>query len=147
MSGLLDPNELRRILKRADTKSATWQEMDLVRAHIAALEKERDAALADNAALVEVLGDVAHRSMDTLGGQDAHDRAVRVHAQPHPGAALLEEHRKALVRARNEGLELLAKRLIERRDQMQGRAMADGRRRGLEEAASIARAMKEPESD
>lgn len=60
------------------------------------VERERDAAIADNAVLMEVLGDVAHRSMDTLGGMEAHDRAVRVHAQPHPGADLLETHHKEI---------------------------------------------------
>lgn len=68
-------------------------------AHIAALE-------ADNAYLLRMLSDygvyAAHEatcagrtgpSCDCPGGH------------PHPGAALLERHEKALIRARNEGLE------------------------------------------
>lgn len=57
-----------------------------------------------------------------------------------------EEQRKAIVRAKNEGLEALARALIERRDKMQGRAEERGRRIGLEEAASIARSRKDFES-
>lgn len=54
---------------------------------------ERNTAVANNAALLEVIDDIAHRSTDTLGGMEAHDRAVRVRQQPHPGAALLEHLR------------------------------------------------------
>src|SRR5690606_3604838 len=72
---------------------AIWAEP--LRAHIAALEKERDAAVADNAALV-------HGLRALLGGlRDAERRG--------PVEALLEEHGKALVRARNEGLEEAAR--------------------------------------
>jgi len=57
-----------------------------------------------------------------------------------------EEQRKAAARAKNEELEALAKKLIERRDKMRGRAEERGRRIGLEEAASIARSRKDFES-
>lgn len=129
MNGLLDPNELRRILKRADTGVATWREMDLVRAHIAALEKERDAALqresevafalekvrserdaalVDNAALLQALLDVAELR---LSGPTLAAMAAKLRAEPHPGAALLEAHRKALMRARNYSLDRVYERL------------------------------------
>lgn len=42
-------------------------------------------------ALRETLSDVAYRPMDTHDNMEAHDRAIRVLAKPHPGAALLEE--------------------------------------------------------
>jgi hypothetical protein len=76
-----------------------------VRAHIAALEQERDTALADNAAHDEVFQNIQKHTACVNTTE-----AIRIHlAMPHPGAALLEEHRKALVKARNEGLEKAAK--------------------------------------
>jgi hypothetical protein len=64
-----------------------------VLAHIAALE-------ADNAALVKQMTEYAPYL--AAHGYDLRDTAF---VRPHPGTALLEEHRRALVRARNEGLE------------------------------------------
>lgn len=64
--------------------------------------EQRDAALADNAAFVSEMARIGEwaakvRQRDVEG-------AIRAFLeQPHPGAALLEEHRKALVRARNDG--------------------------------------------
>lgn len=59
--------------------------------------------------------------------------------------ALLEEHRKALVRARNDGLERAAQALLAKRDAILRGVKPGTRKGGLEEAASIVRAMKEPE--
>lgn len=89
-----------------------------------ALIAKKLALEADNAALLEYTNRVDARRHELF---DAAGLAVNVmeygrhrdnlldvlgrpggpalHAGPHPGAALLEEHRKALVRARNEGLE------------------------------------------
>lgn len=74
---------------------------------LAVMTKERDAALADNAALVEALGDISTRcetrdlrgtapSQQTLDAQrtvieGVWQAARDTAAQPHPGAALLEE--------------------------------------------------------
>lgn len=141
-------------------------------AHIAALEKERDenasiavdavrdreAALADNAALVEharterqMLSLLYHRIMAMGPRNEAMADAVTTverwmdavpdtYEQPHPGAALLEEHRKALVRARNEGLEKAAAWF---------RLKAKNRLAPLSNlnVAKAIDAMKEPESD
>jgi hypothetical protein len=60
-------------------------------------------------------------------------------------AELVAEHRKALVRARNEGLEQAAAAIIQRRDNIHPALKKGNRRGGLEEAASIIRAMKEAE--
>lgn len=117
---------------------------------LAAAAKERHAALADNAALLQALLDVAELR---LSGPTLNAMAAKLKTERHPGAALLEElamlrgvraqaqvdakfihealgwagewpsslpapsravvalleeHRKALVRARNEGLEVAA---------------------------------------
>lgn len=121
-----------------------------LRERISALEKERDAAwserasaiaekhaaLADNAALLqalcaakEALGkaqvNIPWGTPPRLACGLAYD-AVPV-AVAHPGAALLEEHRRALVRARNEGLEDAAARVKD------------------DDVAEMIRAMKEPE--
>lgn len=77
-----------------------------VLAHIAALD-------ATNAALVRVINLSADREQGCLEcGMIGHHFLEcvtgRISREPHPGAALLEEHRKALARARNEGLERAA---------------------------------------
>lgn len=83
--------------------------MDSVRA----IKQERDAAVADNAALLAWIDEWGHATWCDR----EHDKALRCTEQcnagpmlqePHPGAASLEQHRKALVRARNEGLERAA---------------------------------------
>jgi hypothetical protein len=200
VSGLLNPEELRRLL------TLVWQggkDMVLVgdglRDHIAALEKERDAALADNAALLSAAreynahmdlsepwsnGDLGVEDASGLNAASARLLAAISDEVPHPGAALLEEvmalrervqiserafkqeldaaqtetrnawahatakeaeHRNALVRARNEGLEKVAQALLAKRDSIMRGVKRGTRSGGLEEAASIARAMKEPE--
>lgn len=85
---------------------------------IAALEKERDAALADNVALLAAIAseELGHDYQGLCPdktqpkARDPECAACRLLDSPHPGSALLEEHRKALVRARNEGLEKAAKK-------------------------------------
>lgn len=113
--------------------------------------RERDAAVADNAVLLdgflrmmgvfESLALEAERSGDVVRAGE-HRRAAeslrRIHAQPHLGAALLSEHAKALVRARNEGREQVA---------LWAEALAaQGNNPSALAVAASARAMKEPES-
>lgn len=72
--------------------------VDAVQETISALEKERDAARSDNAALVgagnAVIAALAHERHAGLNA--ASKGLAQVLTQPHPGAALLEEHRKSL---------------------------------------------------
>ena len=98
------------IAKAADVDTA-----DSIAAHIAALEqdlldmaqsheetvKERDAAVADNAAVRLKLSQAA----DGYNSREFWDSVDALRGTAHPGAALLEEHRKALARARNQGRE------------------------------------------
>lgn len=101
--------------------------------HAAAAEKI--AALeADNAALLAVLR-ASKAALDEFDPSDALKMLRDVIDEESPGAHLLAEHAKALVRARNVGLEKCA-------------AVFDLRRRHGERAltASDMRAMKEPES-
>jgi hypothetical protein len=58
-------------------------------------------------------------ALESIGGMDAHDRAVRVHAAPHPGAALLGEHRKEIDRWQESVDEVRAERDTERRLRME----------------------------
>lgn len=153
--------------------------------HIAALEAERDAALADNAAL-------KHEAVDLRAGlreaSDAAKRQTQVAEAEASGrreleadrdeafvvlrkagigpltaplqllvtrlwkdrnkwrdthAALLEEHRKALVRARNEGLEALALKFDALHDECAGHSPHAAA--CYLSAAEMASAMKEPE--
>jgi hypothetical protein len=110
--------------------------------------KDRIAALeADNAALLELLRTqgrtvrcpkcegIGSRTCSECDGGEVAPLAPAIAAalaQPHPGAALLEEHRKALVRARNGGLEKAARLVCEMRSSRQ-------------RVAEHLRAMKEPE--
>lgn len=115
------------------TNSRLTEELERVRAM-------RDAAVADNAALLEEARMAGHEyrsakdmAEDPNPGRSMHLSTCRhcaVVNAIHPGAALLEEHRKALVRARNEGREEAA-------------ALAD--RKGLQWYARSIRALKEPE--
>lgn len=75
-----------------------------VEAHIAALEKERAVAVADNAALWRLAD---HAMAAHVGARERPHilEATKVLSADHSGAALLEEHDRALVRARNEGRE------------------------------------------
>lgn len=103
-------------IKALETEVKRLSSLTLVTECMAA-RRERDEVLADNAALL------AHArflyveappidacATDVM--MDRWDRAKETHValmrEPHPGTALLEEHRKALVRARNEGLEKAA---------------------------------------
>jgi hypothetical protein len=97
--------------------------------HIVALEKERDDALADNAELM--------RLVDEHHGSCPRCWLAVTQEQSHPGAALLKEHRNALVRARNEGLEKAARMVESADDGVPLQMLADD---GI-------RAMKEPEAD
>lgn len=75
--------------------------------------------------------------------------------QPHPGAALLEEHRRALIRARNEGLELAAKTHDKEAEEARKVALSadneiardayEGAAIRAEQRAARIRAMREPE--
>lgn len=160
----LTPEELSAALKNvtaADQPRAHWR--DALQGHIAALEadkdewkrkamdaenhpavqafrRERDEAVADNAALLGALGDAVPQAGDFFREKYGLDKVL---AEPHPGAALLAqhdkeiahwrekyeaccehvkqtgaEHRKALIRARNEGLERAAKRISERASEL-----------------------------
>lgn len=87
--------------------------LDIV-TRVKALKEERDAAVADNAALTQELRDLVE-DMGKLVARGVftsfvpHPSLAQVLSQPHPGAALLAEHATALVRARNKGLEEAAK--------------------------------------
>jgi D-serine deaminase-like pyridoxal phosphate-dependent protein len=105
-------------------------------------EANKDAEIAalkaGNAALVEAWTPVAiqcARADETasVAMVEAIQTAALVLNRPHPGAALLEEHSKALARARNEGLEMAARRLA-----------ADASHGRWTDASEL-RAMKEPE--
>jgi hypothetical protein len=91
--------ELERQLEASMSPPSALAELIMVRA-------ERDAAVADNAALhaklEEVWLKVPVQHLEGLG-------VASVLRASQSGAALLEEHRKALVRARNEGLEEAAR--------------------------------------
>lgn len=130
---------------------------------------ERDAALADNAALLHLVRVAAGdrgllASCWACGHNVAHSYACRFGAaleRSHPGAALLGKHRKALVRARNEGLEAAAvfmeaeeekHRSAKRKMDLSTKAghrgfiLAEERETVCGVAADDIRAMKEPES-
>lgn len=122
------------------------------------VREEHNAAVADNAALVKKLRK-ADALFEWLTDNDSlsDDGRTKAHAvrqelsksanNVHPGAALLEQHRKEVKQARNEGLEEIARVCIAKRDRLLAAGAMHGTRRGgLEEAASIARALKkEPE--
>lgn len=86
-------------------------------------EVEIERLKADNAALVTVARDWLNimevdRECSCVGADVCPWHRLRtLLALAHPGAALLEEHRKALVRARNEGLEKAVQYLIRVFDQ------------------------------
>jgi hypothetical protein len=106
--------------------------------HIKALE-------ADNAALLDLLKDcmeairlVAEDDV-TEALVDLRQQLPDVLAQPHPGAALLEEHRKALIARSN--LEEANASLHEQLAQMErghAKALVRARNEGLERAALLA---------
>ena len=104
-----------------------------------------ERAEADNAALLKRIDAIGH-SLGTYGNDVTTQELIgSILRDPHPGAALLEELeglRKQVAGARDAALEEAANALLSRRDQMQGRAESRGRRIGLEEGASIVRALK-----
>lgn len=85
---------------------------------IDALQKQRDAAVAASAAWRDVAAELHRDAPAARAGIDdeatiarwnaAKNRYYDLRARPDPSNALLEEHRKALARARNEGLEMAA---------------------------------------
>jgi hypothetical protein len=85
---------------------------------LAAKARGYEAAVADTAAWRDVAARLHRAAPAARSGvdddatiaqwDDAKANYYALRAQPHPGAALLEEHRKALVRARNDGLEMAA---------------------------------------
>lgn len=98
---LLSPDELERHLTEG-----CMSEREL-RAHIAALEADNAALLAwidqhGHARWCERAQGTAFRCTDGCEAQSAISTS-------HPSTALLAEHEKALVRARNEGLETARK--------------------------------------
>lgn len=100
---LLSREELARALRfiRHATGHTAVTEME---GHISALE-------ADNAALVSELARIG--GWATGARQRDLEGAIRaVLSTPHTGSARLEEHRKALARARNEGLEMAAQKAV-----------------------------------
>lgn len=105
---LLSPEKLARALERLTSTMAGDRALGRfeVAAHIAALE-------AANAAILKALDAVAWRDIVTAKDEAEHDMAVRVSKMPHPGATILSEHARALVRARDEGLERAAVRAKE----------------------------------
>lgn len=118
--------ELEKSLENARKERDEWRRKAMdAESHpvVVAMRQERDAAIADNAALVNGLRH-ARATMAALRDTDnpksrrsSAERGISsadtVLLADHPGAALLEEHRMALVRARNEGLERAARHCIE----------------------------------
>ena len=58
--GKMSPEELESWLRPLEMQMGRPWTADALRAHIAALEKERDAALADNAALLQEASKASH---------------------------------------------------------------------------------------
>ena len=111
--------------------------------HIA---QQRDTALSDNAALLMFVAPLAEVACEGVGPEECGECVscmAKLHvAQPHPGAALLEEHRKALER-RDAAMKLAAmtqqtvEMLNARIDQDEidhAKALVRARNEGLEEA-------------
>jgi hypothetical protein len=158
VSDVLSPDQLEHTLKNIGNPMTNG---DLLRRHIATLEKERDAALADNAALVTGVQRIRNLvAYPTLSARDTlsavADVGLSLVVGDHPGAALPEEHRKALVRARNEGLEKAAADVdrlasiadvsAEQASNMKVRLALAEEAAALRDHAVRIRAMKEPES-
>lgn len=106
---LLSSEELERAL--------TVRSTERLRAHIAALEADNAALLACLRTWLDAEADAECPDLEDMTAKqaaafgcfmEAHDVAGRT----HPGATLLAEHAKALVRARNEGLEKAVSELM-----------------------------------
>lgn len=131
--------------ERDDGIAAVRANIDGTRERAEAAERQRDEALADYAALVEMLrewleaeGDAESPDLKDMTPKQraafvcymkAHDVAGR----PHPGAALLEGHHKALVIARNEGLEKAAQVVESADDGVPLQMLADDGIRAMKE--------------
>jgi hypothetical protein len=74
---------------------------------LAAKAQAHDAAVASNAALLEALDGATQllAEYDAAGAESIDNHVDVTDKNAHPGAAMLEEHRKALVWARNEARE------------------------------------------
>lgn len=137
-----DTDELFRALE----DHAPYDLLEQARHHIAALE-------ADNAALLSAVLDVygvAKSFHWDEAADDAPETAIwqailHPSCAPHPGTAYLEEHRKALVRARNEGLEKAAAVFDGLASDAEDEGDADDALHAKDWATRI-RSMKEPES-
>jgi DNA repair exonuclease SbcCD ATPase subunit len=106
--------------------------------------KKREAAEADNAALTAAIQRMRNLLLfPAMNEADTRMEVLRIGldavTHPCPGAALLEEHRKTLIRARNEGLEKAAQAVG-----LSGAEMSNARERRV--TAAI-RAMKDPEHE
>jgi hypothetical protein len=137
-------------------KHAEWQAVECERLQraLAKAEQERDVAVADNAVLV---GEVERlcsllewlRSNDSMSddgrarSHKAEKRAKRS-CSDHPGTALLEQRRRELARARNEGFERAVEFLRERAATMTGFTARSPSKVAASLAADVA-ALKEPE--
>jgi hypothetical protein len=133
--------------------------IEAVQMEHAATREERDAAVADNAALLKLWQDTGCLDLGPRVEREdpsscieqgwpldgiASCTACRALGQPHPGTALLEQHKKALEHARNEGLERAAADCLSRAGVAEEFGHMDAGETWRCAALSI-RAMKEPE--
>lgn len=132
-----------RLEQDAHHRADLERDMEAARADRA--EFERDAAVADNAALVEWIEEWGHAAWCAREHNKAvpctdRCKATGIVATPHPGAALLDQHRKE-IDGWTENVEALkAERDTERRLIMEAQrghhaALARARNEGLERAA------------
>lgn len=168
-----DGEPLERVTELLESEARACGEARIEQDERHRVQNERDAAVADNAALLGAGRELHCLLEDSVSWEK---REARRHAAlalldaTHPGTALLErlkeqearlatqaenirwhqrreaEHAKALVRARNAARENMADACIAKRDSIPPQnARLGSRRSGLEEAARISRAMKEDE--
>lgn len=97
-------SELEKSLARADTERDEWRaSAEHVGQALVSATRERDAAVADNAALLGLIEALHQNFAGGLNGKWTPDLARSTSAariQPHPGAALLERHREEVASAR-----------------------------------------------
>ena len=97
----------------------TQQTVELLNRQLEQTEKESDAAVADNAALVKLADALVDAVTKAYEAQPGRDLARQAQAawmaaarldddlkQPHPGAALLEKHRKDVEKMKRENRQL-----------------------------------------
>lgn len=101
----MTPEALSYCLSRVASGNSSSGHADALRAHIELLE----ADIAEMKGLIQM----ALRYVQAHPGSAKERLAMLVLATSdrHPGSSLLEDHRKALVRAKNEGRELAALRI------------------------------------